>query len=93
MWAFLIGAVGPLAIQILITLGFTAVTFTGMTAVMNSLVSQAQSSWSALPAAVLALASLAGVQNCLGLIFGAYVARVTLWGAASASKLIIKGTS
>jgi hypothetical protein len=91
MWAFLFAAVGPLAIRALTVLGFSAVTFTGITAVVDSLVSQAQTSFSALPAAVLALASIAGVPQCLGLLFGAFVARTTLWVGTSAVKMVFKG--
>lgn len=91
MWAFLLAAVGPLAVRALTVLGFSAVTFTGVSAAVTGLIGQAQTSFSALPAAVLALASIAGVPQALGLICGAYVARVTLWVGASAVKMIFKG--
>jgi len=90
MWAFLLAAVGPLAIRALTLIGFTAVTFTGVMELVNLLISQAQSSWSSLPVVMLSLASLAGVPQCLGLLFGAFVARVTLWVGSSASRLLFK---
>jgi len=92
MWAFLFSAVGPLAIRALTLIGFTAVTFTGVMELVNLLISQAQTSWSSLPAAVIAIGSLAGLPQCLGLIFGAFVARVTLWVGTSASRLLFKPT-
>lgn len=90
MWAFLFSAVGPLAIRALTLIGFSAVTFTGVMELVNALISQAQASWSSMPVVMLSLASLAGVPQALGLIFGAFVARATLWIGASASKLLFK---
>lgn len=90
LFSFLMGAVGPVVIQALVTLGFTAVTVTGATVAMNALVNQAQTSWAALPAGVLALCSLAGIHTCIGLVFGAFLARLTTWAAVGASKLLIK---
>jgi hypothetical protein len=89
--AFLLAMVGPLAIRVLIALGFGAVAFTGITEVVNQLVSSAQASWGGVSGAALALASLAGVPTALGLIFGAFIARTTLWVGASAARLIFKG--
>lgn len=90
MWNFLLGAVGPLAIRALTLIGFTAVTFTGVTALTDSLVSQAQTSWAGLPADVLALAAIAGLPQALGLVFGAMVARTALWVGSSASRLLLR---
>ena len=93
MWAFLFAAVGPLAIRALTLIGFGAVTFTGMTALVGQLVTAAQTHWSALPVAVLQIATLAGFPTALGLIFAAFVARTTLWVGASAAKLVFKGST
>jgi len=93
LWTFLFGAVGPLAIRVLTAVGFSAVSFAGVTTAFQGLVSYAQSSWSALPAAVLGLASLAGVPIALGLVFGAASARIALWMAANATRLIFKGSA
>ncbi len=90
--AFLLAMVGPMAIRALIALGFGAVAFTGITELVNSLVSSAQTSWSGMSGAALQIASLAGVPTALGLVFGAFVARTTLWVGASAARLIFKGT-
>ncbi len=91
LFTFLASAVGPLAIRVLIALGFSAVTFTGVTSAFGALVSYAQSSWSSMPVAVLQLASLAGVPGAIGLVFGAMLARLALWSVVNGSKLIFKG--
>ena len=87
---FLIGMVGPMVLRVLATLGMSVVTFTGVTAIVGTLVSQAQSSWAGLPAAVLGLGSLAGLPQALGIVCGAFTARATLWAVTSATKLVFK---
>lgn len=91
MWAFLAAAVGPLAIRVLVALGFAAVSFAGVTTAFQGLTTYAQSQWAGLPAAVLQLASLFAVPQALGIIFGAMAARIGLWAAANGSKLVFKG--
>lgn len=88
---WLMGLVGPLAIQILLSVGFAGISFAGVTTAFNALVSYSQSAWGGLPLAVLQLASLAGVPIGLGLIFGAGVARLAIWATANGTKLIFKG--
>ena len=87
---FLIGMVGPMVLRVLATLGMSVVTFTGVTAIVGTLVSQAQASWAGLPSAVLGLGSLAGLPQALGIICGAFAARASLWAVTSATKLVFK---
>ncbi|APW37528.1 hypothetical protein RD110_10290 [Rhodoferax koreense] len=87
----LMGLVAPMVLRGLAALGFTAVTFTGVQLVVDQLIAQAQSSWSAVPTAMLQMASLAGLPESIGLICGAYIARITLWSAANATKLLFTG--
>lgn len=87
---WLLAIVGPAALRVLTALGLSIVTFTGVTEVVRTMVTAAQTSWAGLPAAVLGLASLAGVPEALGMITGAMVARTALWAATSATKLIFK---
>lgn len=89
--AWLLAMVGPLAIRVLTTVGFSAVTFVGVQLIVDSLISLAQTHWSAMPLAALQLASLAGVPEGMGLICGAFVARVTLYMAQNATKLLFTG--
>lgn len=91
MWAFLASAVGPLAIRALVAIGFTSVTFAGVTTAFTALTQYAQSSWGALPASVLQLASLCRVPEAIGLVFGAMAFRLALWSASNGVKLIYKG--
>jgi Protein of unknown function (DUF2523) len=93
LFAFLSAAIGPLVIRALLAVGFTSVTFAGVLAVVNQLVSSAQTSWSSLPLGVLQIASLCGVPEALGIVTAAFVARATLWVAASSSRLIFTGRS
>lgn len=87
--ALLMGLVGPMVLRALTVLGIGLVTFTGVVAGLNAIIQMAQDNWSALPAAMLALASLAGVPQALGLLAGAMVARVATWAAISATKWIV----
>lgn len=88
--AWLLTLVGPLVFRIVAALGFTAVTYTGVTALINQLVSTAQSNWSSIPTAVLQLCTLSGIPQVLGMIFGAYMARVAMWAAVGAARYALK---
>lgn len=88
--AFLISLCGPLVVRGIIALGFTAVTFTGVTITANALISTAQSSWSGISVTVLQLASLSGVPEFLGLVFGALVARLAMWASVGAARYVMK---
>jgi Protein of unknown function (DUF2523) len=91
LFAFLASAVGPLAMRVLVAVGFASVSFAGVSVAADGLLSYAQSSWAGLPAAVLQLASLCGMPTALGIVFGSFSARVGLWAAANGTKLIFKG--
>lgn len=87
--AFLIGMVGPLVLRALTMLGIGIMTFTGVTALVQGLIDLAVNNWASLPSDVLALASIAGVPTCLGIICGAFVARTGMWIAVSATRWIV----
>lgn len=88
--AWLIGMVGPLVVRGIIALGFTAVTLTGVTELSNQLVQIAQQNWAAMPMAAMQIASLSGIPELLGMIMGAYVARIAMWASIGASKYVFK---
>lgn len=88
--AALLAMAGPLVIRGLIALGFTAITFTGVTAIVAQLVATAQSNWSAMPAGVIQLATLSGIPTGLGMVFGAYAALFAIRTAAGFKKYILK---
>jgi hypothetical protein len=91
LWGFLTAAALPLVLRVLAGLGVGVLTFTGVDTALNSLISQAQSSWSGMPADVLGLAGVAGIPACLGIVLGAMTARVTAWITVAATKWFVKG--
>lgn len=89
--AFIIGLIGPVVVRVIIALGFTVVTFTGVMAAASSLLASAQASWAAVPLTVYQLASLTGFPEFLGLVFGATMSRLAIWASIGASRYIVKG--
>lgn len=89
--AWVMGMVAPVVVRAVAALGFTAVTFAGVTAATNGLITMAQTNWSSMPVAVLQLASLSGIPESLGLIAGAFVARLVVWSAINGTKFVLKG--
>jgi len=87
---WLISMAGPLAVRAVAALGFTAVTFAGVTVASNQLISMAQSNWSSMPVTVLQIASLTGIPEGVGMIAGAYVARLAVWSAINGTKWVLK---
>lgn len=87
---WLLQLVAPLVVRGIIALGFTAVTFTGVSALSNSLVQTAQQNWSAMPATVIQLCSLCGIPESLGMIFGALLAVLALRASVGFSKFVLK---
>jgi Protein of unknown function (DUF2523) len=91
-WAtLLISLIGPMALRVLTVLGLGTLTFTGVTQALQSLIDLATASWGTVPADVLALASIAGIPQCLGIICGAMTARVGMWAAVSATRFVVGG--
>jgi hypothetical protein len=90
LFLWLMTAIVPLAIRVVAALGFTAVTYTGVTTLVNQLVTTAQQNWSSMPVAVLQLCTLSGIPQVLGMIFGAYMARVAMWAAVGAARYVLK---
>ena len=87
---WIMGLVAPLVIRAVIALGFTAVTYTGVTALANQLMATAQTQWATLPLNLLQLAELSGLPESLGMIAGAFVARVALWASLNGVKYVLK---
>lgn len=88
--AWLMANIGAFGTQLLLSLGFSWLTYSSVDTGLGLLTSYAQQYWSGLPADVLQLASLAGVPQGLGIIFGAMSGRVGLWLAGNAKKLVTK---
>lgn len=79
---------GPMAMRILTSLGIGTLTYVGVSEAMDGLISAMTSAWSGLPSDVLALVSLAGVPQGLGIVCGAFTARIGAWVAANAVKFV-----
>lgn len=88
--AWLISMVGPLVLRALTMLGIGVIAFTGVTAAVQGLIDMATSNWSSVPSDILALGSIAGIPQALGIICGAFVARTGMWVAVSATRWIVK---
>ena len=79
MGAFLMAIAGPLARQVLISLGFAMVTYVCVDTAVNSLLSQARAAWTgAFLGDAAQLIAMAGVNTALSILAGAIAARVTM---------------
>lgn len=88
--AWLLAMVAPLVVRGVIGLGFSVITFAGVQLAVTALVSSAQSSWAAMPAAVLQLVALSGIPQSLGMLFGAMAAVVAMKITVASSKFVLK---
>lgn len=88
--AWLLSLVAPIVMRAVVALGFTAMTFTGVTVAVAQLLEAAKANWSNLPVSVMQIASMSGIPESIGIIAGAYVARVSLWAAVNGTKYVLK---
>jgi hypothetical protein len=88
---WLLAMAQPLLAKILISLGMTITTVTGLTFAYSTLKSQIESGFNGMPAAALQLVALAGFPVALGAILGAVVFVITWHTLTSATKLVFKG--
>lgn len=80
----LMALAGPLARQVMISLGLAVVTFTGVDLALGSLLDAARSAWSGgLGADVAAYVAMSGANTGLGMLAGAMVARVAMLATKS----------
>lgn len=91
--SWLIAMIGPVIVRVLAVLGYSAVIFTGVELSVHAVVDHAVASWGTLPVAVLQLATLSGVPEALGLIFGAYMSRFAVTAATGFAKWAFSGKS
>lgn len=91
--AALVGLTGPIVARVLITLGFSLVTITGVTVTLTTLKGYVQLNLGQAPLAIVQLAGLAGAWEALGLVFGAATFVAGLWVATSATKLMGSGAA
>lgn len=82
---WLIDVAGTIAGRVMISLGISLVTMTGITAALNYGASQVSASWAGLPAIALQILGALSVSRDIGIIFGAIAARLALKGLSSDS--------
>lgn len=92
---WLLALIAPILVRAVGALGFTAVAYVGVEALVQSLIVAAQNSWGGIPISILQLASVGGLPEALGMVFGAYVSVFTAKFAITAYKMIFapKATS
>lgn len=66
-------------------LGFAAVTFTGVSVMMETAKQYAFSQLDSLPANIIMMCGLLKLDVCLNIYFSCYVARAVIWGMNQAS--------
>jgi hypothetical protein len=91
LFAFLAAAVGPLAVRILLALGVSVLTVSGVDTVVSQLVGYVTSNWSGMAGSVAGLVGLSGAGQALGLVLGAINARAALWAMTSMTRWVVKG--
>jgi hypothetical protein len=70
--------IGPLARQLLVSIGIGLITFVGLDAAVGAALGAAKSSLSGLPAVAAAILARGGVFTALSIIAGGITARITL---------------
>jgi Protein of unknown function (DUF2523) len=87
--AFFLALVQPIISRVLVALGMSIVTFTGMTIVIEQITQAVQTAWGGLPGAILGLAGLAGLGEGLSIVFGAIATRVLIWQLTRSTRMIM----
>lgn len=90
LWGGLMRIAPSLVGQVLISLGISVVTYSGVSTSITWLKTQALTSINGLPADLVSLLSYLGVGQCISIIFSAMAVRMTLSGIAGASKGFVK---
>lgn len=85
---WLVAMVEPLIAKILVSLGFSIVTITGLTAIVNDMKAQAIQGLGLLSADTLSMFVLSGGATALGMIFGACATKLMLWQIQNATKIL-----
>lgn len=84
---WLVALLPSLVARVLTSLGLGVVSIVGFQVAWNGLKSLIISNFSSMPASIIGLASLAGVGEGLGIIFGAITARITYAAFMSSARI------
>lgn len=87
----LINSARHMAVQVLIALGISVITYQGMDTAITWAKTQALANVQALPGEYISLLSYLGVGNAINIIFSAMVMRMTLQGISGTFKRFRKG--
>ena len=85
---WLLSLAQPMIARIMLALGFSVVTITGMEAIITQLKGMVTSNLNSLPADMLNVFLLAGGGQALGMVFGAITTKLVLWQITSATKVL-----
>lgn len=88
--AFLASMAAPIVARVLMALGFSVITVTGVTLAIDQLKTMVVSNIGAAPVAILQLGGMLGAWQGLGMVFGAITFAITLKGLTSLSGWIGK---
>lgn len=83
---------GPIVARVLMALGFSVVTVTGVDIAIGAVKDEILANLAEAPIAALQLAGLSGCWSALGMIFGAMTFAVTFWSLTQATKIIGGGS-
>ena len=78
MGAFLMALAGPLARQVLVSLGIGLITYLGLDLAVSGALSAAKGSLGAMPASVAAILARGGVFTAMSILAGGVMARVSM---------------
>jgi hypothetical protein len=76
--AFLMALIGPLARQLLVSIGIGLITFVGLDAAVGAALNAAKGSLSGTPAFAMAILARGGIFTALSIIAGGITARISL---------------
>lgn len=85
---FLLALLRPALAKILLSLGFSVVSITGMDSVLNSLKSTAVSNLSSMPADWINFALYLWIGKGIGIIFAACTTKLILWSIQNGTKIL-----
>lgn len=85
---WLLSMMQPLIAKIMVTLGFSLVTITGMEVVIDQVKTMVMTGVNSLPSDMLNIFLLAGGGKAIGMILGAIATKVMLWQIQSATKIL-----
>ncbi len=75
---WLLSIAGPMVKKVLTQLGIGIVGYAAVVTAVNAAIASARANWESVPAAIMQMLAIGGVNHFLGIVFGAIVARLSL---------------